>query len=241
MTPIIIIFLFRFCLGIETVWKTSSWTPSDPNITCSEPNGACIFQCSTEYACGGSYLSSDTESETFPFLICPPNGTRCIINCLDHLSCHHLHIHSGQCDSVEINIQKGSNDEMVINGPSHAHLSINLISDEAVFTESVINSDDTDTITLNCGGLGKCSGTIINGESVRSELNVTCSHGNDCNDLEIHCPDNNRRWLNPQCHINCEGDSLCSEMNIFAMNGTNRRNGVQFHCDSTNDAICDDT
>merc|ERR1711902_39583 len=95
----------------------------------------------------------------------------------------------------------------------------------------------------NCRGYDtSCVSNIINAESIRTNLNISCTNGADCSLNEIHCPDNNNNEINPKCNILCNGhDTSCFDMNVFAMNGTNNKNGVALQCDDDYPNSCNES
>ena len=230
------ILLLDISIGIETIWQTQEWQELNGNITCNDNesggSSSCIIQCSKEYACGSL---SQSSSMTKPYIKCPDNDEceSCIINCVENNSCNNNVILGGKCKKVQINIQKENNKNMIIYAPKNGDLFINLISDQSMFDENIIYSQNTNNIIIDCDGNGSCLKNIIYGESIQNSLNVSCQNGNNCDQQEIHCPDNNQKDINPKCHILCDSISSCFDMNVFAMNGTKNRNGVSFQCESS--------
>lgn len=226
----------KLCIGVQFIYKDEPWQAFDGNITCDETEGgSCIIQCSGEYSCG-----SFTDSK--PYIICPENGALCIINCVDQRSCTNNIILAGGCDHVEINVQEQYNDKMTINSPNNGDLYINVISIGATFDNNIINVDQTNNLIMDCSGKGSCQRNIINAESIRNNLNISCRNGANCDQQEIHCPDNNKDHLNPRCNLLCDNNGTsCFDMNIFAMNGTKKRNGVTLKCDPTEHRLCDES
>ena len=229
-----LLYIFDVCIGIETIWRTQTWESSNPrNITCDPNDSDCIIQCSTGFACGSM------ENSIKPYIKCPQNDQckSCIINCIEDSSCNNNIILSGNCKKVEINLQKANNKNMWIRAPNDGNLYINLISDESMFDNNYIySSSNTNNIILDCSG-NSCQRNVIYGELIQNSLNISCINGNNCDQQEIHCPDNNKHDLNPKCNVLCDTGSSCYDLNIFAMNGTRERNGVSFNCMSSSN--CD--
>eukprot|EP01084_Bolivina_argentea_P135348 238508_1 len=226
------------CIAKETISVNTTWQIKSDDITCSQTEeDICIIQCNTPYSCG----SHDTTIAR-PHITCPLFASSCIINCMDEGSCRNSVIDTGNAELVEINIHHTHNNQMIINAPSDGDLYITLLSDEATFDSNVIHAHGANNIYLDCIGEGSCQRNQINAESVATGLHITCRNGSNCDGQEIHCPDNNKPHIIPECNILCDFDSdtltSCSGLNIFAMNGTNQRNGVYYECNGRDPAIC---